>query len=284
VDLLDLLEILPGFAQERAMKIAVVTGAGKGLGREIAKGLGKKGFAVLVTDIDEESARATADAIGRGAWAMHQDVRDPASHRDVARAANERGSLELWVNNAGVLRTGHAWDHGDDEVRELVEVNVLGMIWGARAAIEAMRAKGGHLINIASLSSITPVPGLAVYGATKQAVLGFTISLAGDIERAALPIEVSAVCPDGIDTDMVRNVRSSAEASIVFASPKLLTVEEVSDVVLDLVDTPRLAVSVPRSRAALAHVLRPFPSFSLQAVKPFLWFGERQRRKKAGEG
>jgi len=266
------------------MKIAVVTGAGKGLGREIAKGLGKKGFAVLVTDIDEESARATADAIGRGAWAMHQDVRDPASHRDVARAANERGSLELWVNNAGVLRTGHAWDHGDDEVRELVEVNVLGMIWGARAAIEAMRAKGGHLINIASLSSITPVPGLAVYGATKQAVLGFTISLAGDIERAALPIEVSAVCPDGIDTDMVRNVRSSAEASIVFASPKLLTVEEVSDVVLDLVDTPRLAVSVPRSRAALAHVLRPFPSFSLQAVKPFLWFGERQRRKKAGEG
>ena len=265
------------------MRIAVVTGAGKGLGREIAQGLADKGFAVLVTDIDEDSARATANAIGGGAWSMRQDVRDATSHHDVARAAHQRGSLELWVNNAGVLHTGNAWDHGDEAIQQLVDVNVLGMIWGARAAIEAMRANGGHLINIASLSSITPVPGLAVYGATKQAVLGFTISLAGDLERAALPIQVSAVCPDGIDTDMVRQERGSKEAGILFSAPKLLTVEEVAGVVLDLVDKPKLAVSVPRSRAALAHIMRPFPAFSLQALKPFLWFGERQRRKTTGE-
>ena len=117
--------------------------------------------------------------------------------------------MELWVNNAGVLHTGNAWDHSDEVVQQMIDINVLGMMWGARAAVEAMRAKGGHLINIASLSSIAPVPGLAIYGATKQAVLGFTISLAGDLERAALPIKVSAVCPDGIDTDMVRNVRGS---------------------------------------------------------------------------
>jgi NAD(P)-dependent dehydrogenase (short-subunit alcohol dehydrogenase family) len=265
------------------MKTAVVTGAGKGLGREIAQGLVSKGFAVLVTDIDEDAARATADAIGGGAWSMHQDARNAASHHDVARAANERGSLELWVNNAGVLHTGHAWDHSDEAVQQLVEVNLLGMIWGARAAVEAMRANGGHLINIASLSAITPVPGLAVYGATKQAVLGFTISLAGDLERAALPIQVSAVCPDGIDTDMVRQERGSKEAGIIFSAPKLLTVEEVAGVVLDLVDKPKLAVSVPRSRAALAHIMRPFPGFALQALKPFLWLGERQRRKTAKE-
>ncbi|MBT8470393.1 MAG: SDR family oxidoreductase, partial [Deltaproteobacteria bacterium] len=185
------------------MKIAVVTGAGKGLGREIAKGLSARGFAVLATDIDGEAALATSEIIGGGAWSMHQDVRDPASHHAVARAAADRGALALWVNNAGVLHTGHAWEHGDELVREMTEVNVLGMIWGARAAIAAMRDDGGHLINIASLTSITPVPGLAIYGATKQAVLGFTISLAGDIERAKLPIVVSAVCPDGIDTDMV---------------------------------------------------------------------------------
>ncbi|MDH4281688.1 MAG: SDR family oxidoreductase [Myxococcales bacterium] len=265
------------------MKIAVVTGAGKGLGREIAKGLTEKGFTVLATDIDGEAAAVTASAIGGGAWAMQQDVRDPASHHRVTRAANERGSLELWVNNAGVLHTGHAWEHSDEVVREMVEVNLLGTIWGARAAIEAMRAKGGHVINIASISSITPAPGLAVYGATKHAVLGFTISLAGDLERAALPIEVSAVCPDAIDTDMVRNVRGSKEASLVFASPTLLTAEEVAGVVLDLVDKPRLAVSVPRSKGALAHALRPFPALGLKALGPFSWFGERQRRKTAGK-
>jgi len=94
--------------------------------------------------------------------------------------------------------------HSDDLVRQMAEVNLLGMIWGARAAIGAMRDNGGHLINIASLSSITPVPGLAIYGATKQAVLGFSISLAGDLEHAAIPVKVSAVGPDGIDTDVVR--------------------------------------------------------------------------------
>jgi len=261
------------------MKIAVVTGAGKGLGREIAKGLAGKGFAVLVTDIDERSAADTAEAIGGGAWSMRQDVRDPASHHEVERAASARGSLALWVNNAGVLHAGTAWDQSDEIVRQMIEVNVLGMMWGARAAIRGMSAGGGHIINIASISSLAPVPGLAVYGATKQAVLGFTISLSGDLQRASLPIEVSAVCPDGIDTDMVRNVRSSKEAGLVFSSPKLLTVQEVADVVLDLVDKPKLAVSVPRTRAVLAHALRPFPSLGLRALKPFQWFGERQRLK-----
>ncbi len=265
------------------MKIAVVTGAGKGLGREIAKGLAGKGFGVLVTDIDEGAAATTAREIGERAWSMRQDVRDPESHHRVARAANERGSLELWVNNAGVLHAGSAWDHSDEIVQQMVDVNVLGMTWGSRAAIEAMRARGGHLINIASMSSIAPVPGLAVYAGTKHAVLGFSVALAGDLERASLPIEVSAVCPDAIDTDMVRDVRGSKEASLVFASTKLLTVEKVAGVVLDLVDRPRLAVSVPRSRALLAHAIRPFPSFSRGLAKPIEWYGERQRRRLNGE-
>ena len=72
------------------MKIAVVTGAGKGLGREIAAGLAAKGFAVLATDIDESAAAATASRLGDGAWSMKQDVRDPESHRTVAGAANDR--------------------------------------------------------------------------------------------------------------------------------------------------------------------------------------------------
>jgi NAD(P)-dependent dehydrogenase (short-subunit alcohol dehydrogenase family) len=261
------------------MKVAVVTGAGRGLGHEIAKGLGRKGFTVLATDIDGESAAATAREIGGGAWSMTQDVRDPESHHAVARAANERGSLELWVNNAGVLQTGNAWDHTDEVVRQMTDVNVLGVMWGARAAVEGMRAKGGHLINIASLSAVAPVPGLAVYGATKHAVLGFTISLAGDLDRAGLPVKVSAVCPHAINTDMVRNIQDLQGADIAFVGARLLTVQEVAGVVLDLVDKPRLAVSVPRSQGALAHALRPFPTLSLQVLKPLLKVGAWQRRR-----
>ena len=261
------------------MRVAVVTGAGKGLGREIATRLAAKGFTMLVTDIDADSAAETAREIGGDAWSMHQNVCDPDSHRQVALAANHRGSLELWVNNAGVLYTGNAWDHDDEAVRRMVEVNVLGTTYGSRAAVEGMRAKGGHLINIASLSAVTPVPGLAVYGATKQAVLGFSISLAGDLDRAGLPVRVSAVCPHAIDTDMVRDVQDKRGADIAFIGTSLLTVEEVADVVLELVDKPRLAVSVPRSSALLAHALRPFPGVALRVLKPLLRVGEWQRRR-----
>ncbi|HLU66728.1 MAG TPA: SDR family NAD(P)-dependent oxidoreductase, partial [Kofleriaceae bacterium] len=161
------------------MQVAVVTGAGRGLGKLVAKGLADKGFFVVATDIDEGSARATADEIGGDrALGLQQDVRDPESHRRVAAEAARRGELAVWVNNAGVLRSATAWGHSDEEVKLQVEVNTLGLMYGCRAAVEAMRGNAsGHIINIASISSIVPVPGLAVYAASKHAVLGFSISL-----------------------------------------------------------------------------------------------------------
>jgi NAD(P)-dependent dehydrogenase (short-subunit alcohol dehydrogenase family) len=110
----------------------------------VALRLAARGYEVLVTDVDEAGAQATADAIGERAWAMQQDVRDPESHRAVARAAAERGPVEVWVNNAGVLRTEKTWEHSDDDVRLMVEANLLGVFWGARAAVDAMRSGRPH--------------------------------------------------------------------------------------------------------------------------------------------
>ncbi|MEM8609872.1 MAG: SDR family oxidoreductase [Myxococcota bacterium] len=261
------------------MKTAVVTGAGKGLGRRIVEGLAGKGFAVLATDVDEEAARATAEALGSNAWSMHHDVRDPESHRRVAEEARSRGELGLWVNNAGVLSLGPLWELDDETVRRHVETNVLGVMSGTRAAIEAMRTSGGHIINVASISSLVPAPGLAVYGATKNAVLSFSISVAGDLRRAGLPVQLSAVCPDAIDTDMVRDVSHSSEAGLIYSAKSLLTAEQVADVVLELVDRPQLMVSVPKSRAFLAHILRPFPGLGLRALEPFRKIGERRLKE-----
>ena len=182
------------------MTSAVVTGAGRGMGREIARRLVARGYEVVVTDIDLESARETAELLGGRTQPMALDVRDPAAHRAAAAAAAERGRLEVWVNNAGILRTEKAWEHTDEEVRMIVEANLLGVMWGSRTAVEAMRETGGHIINMASMSSFGPAPGLAVYGATKHAVHGFSMSLQGDLQLAGVPIRVHAVCPDGVDT------------------------------------------------------------------------------------
>ena len=263
--------------------VAVVTGAGRGLGKLIAQGLAQKGLTVCITDIDGEAALGAAEQIGaQRAWAMTQDVRDPDSHRRVAAAAAERGQLAVWVNNAGVLRSATAWEHSDDEVRLQVEVNTLGLMFGSRAAIEVMRAQSaGHIINIASISSIVPAPGLAVYAASKHAVLGFSISLQGDLQHAGIPIKVSSMCPDAIDTDMTRNVKHDRDAALLFSSGRLLTAESVARSVVELVDHPRLVTVRPRVRGVLAQIFRPFPGTGLKVLEQFRKMGERNQRRQS---
>lgn len=263
--------------------VAVVTGAGRGLGRLIAQGLADKGYTVCVTDIDGSAAQSAAEQIGgERAWAMTQDVRDADSHRRVARAAADRGSLAIWVNNAGVLRSSTAWDHSDDEVRLQLEVNTLGLMFGSRAAVEVMRTQGsGHIINIASISSIVPAPGLAVYAASKHAVLGFSISLQGDLHHAGIPIKVSSMCPDAIDTDMTRNVKHERDAALLFSSARLLRPEAVARAVVELAERPRLVVVTPRVRGVLAQIFRPFPGTGLRVLQQFRKMGERNQRRHA---
>jgi NAD(P)-dependent dehydrogenase (short-subunit alcohol dehydrogenase family) len=265
-------------------RVAVVTGAGRGIGREVAKGLGRRGYAVLATDVDEESARATAEAIDSGAWSMAQDVREPDGHRAAAAAAVERGRLEVWVNNAGVIRTQKVWDHSDDEVRLMAEANFLGVMWGSRAAVDAMRGQDAdgaprHLINMASMSSFGPVPGLAVYGATKHGVLGFSESLQGDLEDADLPIRVHAVCPDAVDTDMVLERRHDPESALIWSGPRLLSAEEVAEGIVGLLDSRRLVLVIPRWRGWLTRTIGWMPRAGLKLAGPLKRLGERQRQQ-----
>lgn len=254
--------------------VAVVTGAGRGLGRKIAERLARRGDRVVVTDIDAGAAEVTAAVID--GTAIAQDVRDPDSHRKVARAAAELGPVRTWVNNAGVLAVGEAWRMPDADVRRLVEVNVLGVIWGCHAALGVMEA--GVIVNIASMSSLVPAPGLAVYGATKHAVLGYSLSLEGELRRAGRPIRVGALCPDAIAGEMTGAVAHDAAASLLFSSSKLLSLDEVADAAVDLARHPRPVRAIPAHRAALAHLVRPFPAIGLPLLERFAKLGRKRQR------
>jgi NAD(P)-dependent dehydrogenase (short-subunit alcohol dehydrogenase family) len=265
-------------------RVAVVTGAGRGMGREIARRLAQRGYAVLVTDIDVVAAQDTAEAIGDRAWSMAQDVRNAEGHRAAATAATERGRLEVWVNNAGVLRTEKAWDHPDGDVGTMVEANLLGVIWGSRAAVDAMREQGAdgserHIINMASMSSFGPVPGLAVYGATKHGVLGFSGSLQADLHDSGVAIRVHAVCPDAVETDMVRERGDDPDAAIIWSAPRMLGAGEVADRVVELLDSRRMVLVIPRWRGWLTRAIGMAPRAGMPLIGPLKRLGERQRQQ-----
>jgi NAD(P)-dependent dehydrogenase (short-subunit alcohol dehydrogenase family) len=262
--------------------VAVVTGAGRGFGRAIARRLADRGYTVLATDVEAAAAARTAEEVG--GFSMQLDVRDPEAHRAAARAAAERGPLEVWVNNAGVMRAGKCWEQPDDQVRLECEVNLLGVIWGSRAAVEAMREaapRDAHIVNIASLSALQPVPGLAVYSASKHGVLGFSGSLQGDLYDAGLPITVHAVCPDGADTQLLREHDHEPEAAINWSGPRLLTADEVGEEVVALLDSKKLVHVIPRWRGWGARMNAMLGRGGLKTAPVLRRLGAR-RRARAG--
>jgi len=255
-------------------QVAVITGAGRGLGRAIAERLARKGFHVVATDIDEGAARVTGVMVdGTG---LSQDVRDPESHRQIAAAARELGPITAWINNAGVLAVGDSHRVGDDATRRMVEVNLLGVIWGCHAALDAMER--GTILNIASISALVPTPGLAVYGATKHGVLGYSLSLAGELRRANRPIAMSTLLPDAMKGEMTDAVAHDAAASLLFSSGDLLAIPDVADTAVELVEKPRLVRTLPAHRAALIHLLRPFPALGLPLLAQFARRGRKHQR------
>lgn len=259
---------------------AVVTGAGRGIGFALARQLSEKGYQVVLTDIDGESAAKAAAQIGNGAVGLEQNVRDIASHRRVAEEASKLGSLERWVNNAGILFAGDAWTHSDEQMAAIIEVNIRGAMAGSAAAINEMGSQGGAILNIASISALTPVPGLALYAATKAAVLSYTTSLQGDLKHAGLPIRVRALCPDVVGTQMVTSQAKEPGAAMLFSGPKPLAEDDVARAGLDLLESQRQIFRViPRWRGALVRSVDLAPSVGLGSLSLMRKIGDRRQAK-----
>lgn len=264
---------------------AVVTGAGRGLGKEIARLLIERGHKVLVTDVDEESARAAADELGAAA-SLAVDVREESQVRAARdRIVAEAGRLDVWVNNAGVLVTGPAWEQDEATRRLMLEVNALGTINGTLAAIEAMRSDGGgHVVNIVSLAGLSAVAGEAVYAASKHAAVGFSLSTMADLRAAGIKdIDISCVCPDGIWTPMLYDKLDDPASALSF-SGKLLQPAEVISAIRKVLDKPRLVKPVPGWRGVQVRIADGIPEFGLRAVPLAVMQGRRTQKNLLAKG
>jgi len=259
----------------------VVTGAGKGLGREIARRLVARGLRVTIADLDVAAAEDAAQELGAGAVAAPLDVRDAAACSALAAATAEReGGLAVWVNNAGILATGPTWEQDAELRRRVIEVNALGTFNGTLAALDPMRtARRGHVLNVISLAGLVAAPGEALYSASKHAALAFSIGTLADLRRSGFDsIHVSAVCPDGIWTPMLHDRLDDPDAAVSF-SGHFMSVAEAAERALALLDRPRPVLSIPRRRGAFVRFVDATPGLANRLMPLVLADARRRQRR-----
>jgi NAD(P)-dependent dehydrogenase (short-subunit alcohol dehydrogenase family) len=195
-------------------KVAVVTGAGSGLGRAIAVELVSAGARVAAVDIDTaglERTSAVAEEYQGTCVAKCVDVSLRSEMEMLAEMIqSEMGAVDIVVNNAGVGVGGELKNVSLDDFEWIVGINLMGEVYGTRLFLPGMIEKGsGHIVNISSLSGLVPLPFHIPYTATKYAVTGFSEVLATEVARYG--IGVTLVCPGAINTNIIKHTRLPSE-------------------------------------------------------------------------
>jgi 3-oxoacyl-[acyl-carrier protein] reductase len=265
-------------------RVVAITGAASGIGRVTARAFARAGATVVLGDVAVENLEAAvkeAGAEGANARGIRVDVTraaDVAAFVEGARAAH--GRLDVLVNNAGVLVSGPFDALTDEETEMHILVNLLGVMHGTRAAARIMRAQpgGGHIVNVASLAGISPVPGAAAYAASKWGVRGYTHSCA--LELRDTPVRISAVCPDAVETPLLG--RRAEGSPIIFSGGAPMDPARVADAILDVVRHPRREVCIPASRGFLARISSLFPGFTERFLPLFERAGEKTLADRRG--
>ncbi len=248
----------------------IVTGAAGGIGRRLVTLLAEAGHAVIATDVDE---RRLDDSAEECRWppervlACPHDVTNPQSWNDLLSLSEEHfGPLDALINVAGVLRCEPVHEITPESVALQVDVNAKGVILGTQAAAAAMiPRRRGRIINIASMAALAPIPGIAVYSASKFAVRGFSLAAAQELEPHG--VHVSVVCPDAVDTPMVDYQLDHVGGAMTFSAPRILSVDEVARAIVALLSgKPRFELLLPPSRGWLAKLSVFFPRFVQRRV------------------
>lgn len=243
-------------------RVFLVTGCASGIGRAVVDALCDRGDRVVATDINEVALRDHA----AGRWNAERvvprrlDVCDAANWQAVVDDTVERfGTIDVLYNIAGYLQPGYVNEIDPAEIGRHVDINVKGVMYGTCAAARLMCARGtGHIVNIASMAAFAPIPGLALYSATKYAVRAFSLASAADLKPHG--VAVTVVCPDPVATPMLDKQRDRKEAAMTFTAPRILTADEVCARLIGDVLTDRpLEVAMPRSRKWLARVADLLP-------------------------
>lgn len=247
-------------------KVVAITGAARGIGLATARAFASQGARVSIGDVDGELARQKASELGSLGCTL--DVRNRESFADFLKATEAAlGPVDVLINNAGIMPTGPFTEESDEVSAAQIGVNLNGVILGCKLALPAMLNRGqGHIVNVASMAGVLPVPGLAVYCATKFGVVGLTQSLREEYRDSG--IHFSTILPAKVTTELAAGT-SDAAKGVPTSSP-----EQVAAAVLKSVAHQLTEVTVPGFLGLTPTVLNITPLRLQQSFRRV--FGDRR--------
>lgn len=242
-----------------AGSVAVITGAGGGIGAALARQFASEGAQLVLADLDEEAVARTVTEVRRNydadVLSSHTDVTDPDAVDLLAAATVERfGRVDVVCNNAGIVAGGPAWNISLEDWRRVIDVDLWGVINGVRSFVPILLEQPGptHLVNVASMAGVVPYAGIAPYVVAKHGVVALSEVIARDLRDVHASVGVSVICPGYVPSYLGLQDRS---APIPDPKPGALSAGDVASAVRDAIATDRFYVFTHRGseREVAAH-------------------------------
>ena len=259
-------------------RVAVITGAAGGIGREIASLLQSKGMLLVLADIDKKKLEEAARPYGKGALAVKCDITKPVEVKELFRQAIKRfGGVDVLVNNAGIIVPNLFEDVKRAEIERQVAVNLMGPINCMMEAVPYLKKRGGgSMVTISSLAGIVPETYSSIYTATKFALRGLGLTLHIELKRHN--IHVATVFPDSVDTPMLKFEAEHGGSPLTFRAPPQ-SPAAVARAVYRAIAKKKPEMCVPSFDGFMSKLLMAFPR-----IVAWLWpYFERQGLKKKEE-
>ncbi len=265
-------------------KIAVITGAGSGIGRALALQLNAEGCELYLSDINEQTLTETSDQLPRPEISADTRILDVADKHAVHSWAKSieaaQGHVDIVINNAGVGYGATVEETDYEHLEWLININLWGVIYGTLAFLPLLQKSGqGHLVNVSSVFGIIAVPGQSAYNAAKFGVRGFTESLRH--EMAGTTVHVCCVHPGGIKTNIARDSRggdpsvSREQRAALFDQLAPTTAEAAAAQIVRAIEKKQKRLLIGRDAKYISAISRLFPVNYLRFIPGLGNIGER---------
>lgn len=268
-------------------QVILLTGCASGIGQHLAGAFAQRGWLVMATDV---AMGRLEEACRTGGWPSDRvvtralDVRDRAAWAEVLAATEDLlGPPDVLLHVAGYLSPGYIAECDPMDIDRHLSINAAGVMQGTRVVLPGMiERERGHIVVVGSLAGIAPVPGIALYSASKFAVRGFTLALAEEVRPRG--VAVSLISPDAVETPMLDLQVHREEAAMTFSGARPLRVEDIERAVFDTVLPHRpVELTLPGHRGWLARVGGAVPGLS-RGIGPLVRAVGRHRQRRYRRG